>query len=109
MTYADSSYYIVEFDGRLIPKTKANHFCKMASYCISYYLPRNYKYEEDDKIKRGCCRIAEILYGYCKENKIDIRTKKEIISLMFCNKQIEIQIRNTIILYLKINVLQKTE
>lgn len=108
MNYADSSYYIVEYDGVVIPKKKATKYLTLASYCIRHYIPKN-MIVDDDNTKRCCCRIAEILYCYCRENKKDIASKKEVISLCEENQQVQIQIRNTIILYLKINILQKAE
>lgn len=108
MVYADSSYYIVDYNGMIIPKKKAFKFCTLATYCINQHIPKEHNIDGNN-LKRCCCRIAEILYGYCKENKVDIASKKEVISLCNQNQQIQIQIRNTIILYLKINILQKTE
>lgn len=108
MSYADSSYYIVDFDGVVIPKKKANKYCNLATYCINQYIPKHNEID-DNRLKRCCCRIAEILYGYCKENNVDVTSKKEVISLCNQNQQIQIQIRNTIILYLGINILQKAE
>lgn len=108
MNYADSSYYIVEYDGVVIPKKKATKYLTLASYCIRHYIPKN-MIVDDSNTKRCCCRIADILYCYCRENNEDITSKKDVISLCERNQQIQIQIRNTIILYLKINILQKAE
>ena len=108
MNYADSSYYIVEYDGVVIPKKKATKYLTLAKYCISHYVPKN-MIVDDSNTKRCCCRIADILYCYCRENNEDIASKKDVISLCERNQQIQIQIRNTIILYLKINILQKAE
>ena len=108
MNYADSSYYIVEYDGVVIPKKKATKYLTLASYCIRHYIPKN-MIVDDDNTKRCCCRITDILYCYCRENNEDITSKKDVISLCERNQQIQIQIRNTIILYLKINILQKAE
>ena len=94
----------------IIPKKKATKYCTLATYCINQHIPKNYDKEDNNiQLKRCCCRIAEILYSYCKESREDIASKKEVITLCNQNQQIQIQIRNTIILYLKINILQKTE
>lgn len=108
MVYADSSYYIVDYNGMIIPKKKANKFCTLATYCINQHIPKVNELDSNN-LKRCCCRIAEILYSYCKSNNEDIKSKKEVMALCENNQQIQIQIRNTIILYLKINILQKTE
>ena len=110
MVYASSSYYIVDFNGMIIPKKKATKYCTLATYCINHYIPKDYNKSDDNiQLKRCCCRIAEILYGYCKESNEVINSKKELITLFNKNEQIKIQIRNTIILYLQINILQKAE
>ena len=104
----NSSYYIVEYDGVVIPKKKATKYLTLAKYCISHYVPKN-TIVDDNNTKRCCCRIAEILYCYCRKNNDIINSKKEVITLCERNQQVQIQIRNTIILYLKINILQKAE
>lgn len=112
MVYADSRYYIVDFDGMVIPKKKANKFCIMATYCINYVIPEiELQNCDSEQLKRCCCRIAEILYGYCKENDLSVGNlhKREQALDLLEKEQIKIQIRNTIILYLKINILQKAE
>ena len=110
MIYANSSYYIVDFDGVIIPKKKANKYCNLATHCINLTVPRlQLENCDSEQLKRCCCRIAEILYGYCKENGEEVVANYATASKLFENEQIKIQIRNTIILYLKINILQKAE